>query len=314
MSKTLDKLIKDINKAYEDKGLLPPVCDAKPIDFISTGFKSLNSALGGGWARGKIIELWGTHSCGKTTLALQSIAEAQKNGLKCVFIDVERALNPKYAETLGVDMKELIYVKPDYAEQSMEIAYQFADTGEVSLIVLDSVASLLPKDVADRTMEQQEQAKLARVLSRNIPKLIPVLDNNKCSFIFINQIRLEVGKMFGNPEITPGGNVLKYGAFMRVEVRHIEFIKDKDELVGDMVRALVKKTKSSEPFKQVMLRMDYGHGFNSGYDTLQAQIADGTITKSGAWYVFNKENDLKIQGEDNAIRHITNPTEVSKSE
>jgi recombination protein RecA len=206
-----------------------------------------------------------------------------------------------YAKVLGVEIDKLIYVKPEYGEQALDIAYQFAETGEVKLIVLDSVASLLPKDTSERTMEQKEQATLARVLSRNIPKFIPVLDNKQCTFIFINQIRNEVGKMFGNPEVTPGGETLKFGSFMRLELRHTEFVKDGDAKVGDLVKALCKKTKSKEPFKETLLRMNFGKGFDSGYDLLQSKLKDGSVTKSGAWFIVGES---KIQGEDACIRKL----------
>lgn len=268
----LNRLRDKINKEYEKRGMPAPVQDPEPIAHHSTGLPSLDRILGGGWAKGKIIELWSPPGVGKTTLALQTIANCQTKDENCLFIDVERAFNSDYAKALGVDLDKLIYVKPEYGEQSLDIAHQYVETGELSLVVLDSVASLLPKDTSERTMEQKEQATLARLLSRNIPKFIPLLDNTGTTFIFINQIRKDVGKMFGNPEVTPGGETLKFGSFIRLELRQTEIIKNGDEKIGAMIKALSRKSKSSQPFQETMLRMEYGKGFNKGYDTLQLAL------------------------------------------
>jgi len=298
---SLSKLQKSINKRYKDKGLPEPINEPKPIEYLSTGFPTLDNILGGGWALGKIIELWGTPGCGKTTLSLHTIAEAQKKGKVCVFVDSERAFNPEYAEKLGVDNKKLIYIKPEYGEQALEIIKEYIDSTEVSTVVVDSVASLLPKAVADRDMEKSEQAILARLLSRNIPKLIPTLDNNSCTLILINQIRYEIGKLFGNPETTTGGETLKFNAFMRLRLCHTEYLKEDKAIYADIVRALAKKTKSTEPFKETLLRMEYGKGFSMEYDKLQMLIKTGEIEKAGAWYNYKGK---KFQGEEGILMAI----------
>lgn len=295
---SLEQVKKKISQKYLKKDMPDPLVSPKKIEYYSSGFLTLDNILGGGWAKGKIIELWGTPGAGKTTIALQSITTLQKKGNNCAFIDVERAFNPEYALNLGVDIKRLVYIKPEYGEQALDIAYDLAESGEIALIVLDSVASLLPKDVTERTMEQREQALLARMLSRNIPKLAPILDNSGCTFLFVNQIRKEVGKLFGNPDTTPGGEVLKYNSFMRVELRHTEYLSEKEHKVADLVRFSCKKTKSTIPFQETIMRLDFGKGFSQAYDLFQHKLSIGEIVKAGAWYLYN---DKKYQGEDTIV-------------
>ncbi len=284
---------------------------AVQVDAISTGSLGLDLALGiGGLPRGRIIEIYGPESSGKTTLTLHVIAEAQKTTRgTCAFIDAEHALDPAYAKKLGVNIDELIISQPDTGEQALEIADTLVRSGAIDVIVIDSVAALVPKaelegEMGDATMGQQ-----ARLMSQALRKLTASISRTNCTVVFINQIRQKIGVMFGNPETTTGGNALKFYASVRIDIRRIGSIKDKEEVVGNQTRVKIVKNKVAPPFRQVEFDIMYGEGISKTGELLDLGVKANIVEKSGAW--FSYDSTRIGQGRENAKQYLRDNPQVA---
>ncbi len=277
------------------------------IEAISTGSMSLDLATGiGGVPRGRIVEIYGPESSGKTTLTLHIIAEAQKNGGKAAFIDAEHALDPEYARNLGVDVDELLVSQPDYGEQALEIAETLVRSGALDVVVVDSVAALVPKHEIDGAMGDAAVGLQARLMSQALRKLAGVINKTNTTIIFINQLREKIGIMFGNPETTTGGRALKFFSTMRIDVRRIDSIKAGDQVLGNRTRAKIVKNKVAPPFKQAEFDIMYGTGISKAGDILDCATDAGLIEKAGSWYSFKSERIG--QGRENVKAYLeTNP-------
>ncbi len=269
------------------------------IEATSTGSLGLDIALGiGGLPKGRVIEIYGPESSGKTTLALHAIAEAQKSGGICAFVDAEHALDPVYAKNLGVDTDELLISQPDAGEQALEITDTLVRSGAVSVVVVDSVAALTPKSELEGDMGDHQVGAQARLMSQAMRKLTGSISKSNCMVIFINQIRMKIGVMFGSPETTSGGNALKFYASVRLDIRRIGAIKDRDEVVGNQTRVKVVKNKVSPPFKQVEFDIMYGQGISKRGELIDLGVKAGLVQKSGSWFSYG---DQRIgQGRENA--------------
>lgn len=278
---------------------------------VSTGSIGLDMALGvGGFPKGRIIEVFGPESSGKTTLALHVVAEAQKKGGACAYIDAEHALDPVYAKNLGVDVDNLILSQPDTGEQALEIADTLVRSGAIDVIVVDSVAALVPKAEIEGDMGDQHMGLQARLMSQALRKLTATVAKANCIMIFINQIRMKIGVFFGNPETTTGGNALKFYASIRLDIRKIGTLKDKDNIVGNQVRVKVVKNKVAPPFKVVEFDIIYGQGISKIGELLDIGSNIGVLEKSGAWYSFE---DQKIgQGKEAARQYLKEHPEVAE--
>jgi recombination protein RecA len=269
------------------------------IKAIPSGSLTLDMALGvGGYPRGRIIEIFGPESSGKTTLTLHAIAEAQKQGLSCVFIDAEHAFDPGYAKNLGINLNDLLFSQPDSGEDALEIADTFVRSGAIDLIVIDSVAALVPKVELEGAMEDNQMGLQARLMSKALRKLTGSVSKTNCTIFFINQIRMKIGIMFGNPETTSGGNALKFYASVRIDVRRTGQIKDKEELVGNETRAKVIKNKVAPPFREGNFEIIYGEGISKIGELIDLGVNFNIIEKSGAW--FNYDSQKIGQGKENA--------------
>ena len=269
------------------------------IEATSTGSLGLDIALGiGGLPQGRIIEIYGPESSGKTTLTLHVVAEQQKKGGVCAFVDAEHALDPQYAKKLGVNLDELLISQPDTGEQALEIVDTLVRSGAVSLIVVDSVAALVPKAEIEGDMGDMQMGSQARLMSQAMRKLTASIGRSNCMVIFINQIRMKIGVMFGSPETTTGGNALKFYASVRLDIRRIGSIKEKDEVVGNSTRVKVVKNKVSPPFKQVEFDIMYGEGISKTGELIDIGVKAGVVEKSGAWYSYGDERIG--QGRENA--------------
>lgn len=300
--KARDKALEAINKAY-GKGTAAVYGDMEPLDIevISTGSIALDDALGcGGYARGRIVEIYGPEASGKTTLTLHAIAEAQKSGGICAFIDAEHALDVQYAEALGVRVDDLIISQPDHGEQALEIADILVRSGSCDLVVIDSVAALTPKAEIEGDMGDHHVGLQARLMSQALRKLTGVIHKSKTTVIFINQIRMKIGVMFGSPETTTGGNALKFYASQRLDIRRIGTIKKGDKSTGNRSRVKVVKNKLAPPFKQCEFDILFGKGVNKTGELLDAGVMFNFIEKSGAWYSMADGTRLG-QGRDNSI-------------
>ncbi|TPG61338.1 recombinase RecA [Roseomonas nepalensis] len=278
------------------------------VEVISTGSLGLDLALGiGGLPKGRVVEIYGPESSGKTTLALQCIAEAQKLGGTCAFIDAEHALDPTYARKLGVDIDNLLISQPDAGEQALEIADTLVRSGAIDVLVIDSVAALVPRAELEGEMGDSHVGLHARLMSQALRKLTGSISRSNCMMIFLNQIRLKIGVMFGNPETTTGGNALKFYASIRMEIRRIGQIKDREEVVGNQTRVKVVKNKMAPPFRQVEFDIMYGEGVSKVGELIDLGVKAGVVEKSGAW--FSADSQRIGQGRENAKQFLRdNPT------
>ena len=281
------------------------------IEAISTGSLGLDLALGiGGLPKGRIIEVYGPESSGKTTLALQVVASAQKKEGICAFIDAEHALDPVYAKNLGVDVDKLLVSQPDAGEQALEIADTLVKSGAVDVLVVDSVAALVPKAELEGDMGDSHMGLHARLMSQALRKLTSSISRSNAMVIFINQIRMKIGVMFGSPETTTGGNALKFYASVRLDIRRIGQIKDKDQIVGNQTRVKVVKNKVAPPFKITEFDILYGEGISKEGEIIDLGVAEGFVEKSGSWYSFN--GNRIGQGRENAKKFLLDNKDIAE--
>ena len=282
----------------------------RKVDVISTGALSLDLALGiGGVPRGRIVELYGPESSGKTSLALHIVAEAQRNGGIAAFIDAEHALDPIYAKAIGVDVDELLISQPDTGEQALEIADMLIRSGALDVLVIDSVAALVPRAEIEGEMGDTHVGLQARLMSQALRKLAGTLSKSKTTAVFINQLREKIGVMFGSPETTPGGRALKFYSSVRLDIRRIETIKDGADSVGNRVRVKVAKNKMAPPFRLAEFDIMFGHGISREGSLLDVAVDHGVVRKSGAWFTF--DDDQLGQGRENAKRFLRENPEVA---
>lgn len=310
--KALDAALAQIERQF-GKGTVMRMGDQErvAIPAISTGSLGLDVALGiGGLPRGRIVEIYGPESSGKTTLTLQVIAEAQKLGGTAAFIDAEHALDPQYAEKLGVKMDDLIMSQPDTGEQALEVAEMLVRSGAIDVLVIDSVAALTPKAEIEGEMGDSHVGLQARLLSQAMRKLTGAIKQTNCMVIFINQIRMKIGVMFGSPETTTGGNALKFYASVRLDIRRIGSIKEGDEVVGNETRVKVVKNKVSPPFKQAEFQIMYGKGIYHMGEVIDWGVKLNLIDKSGAWYAY--KGDKIGQGKANAARFLEENADIAQ--
>lgn len=309
--KALDAAIAQIEKQY-GKGSVMKLGDSNAnmnIDVIPTGSLSLDIALGlGGVPRGRIIEVFGPESSGKTTVALHIVAEIQKRGGIAGFIDAEHALDPTYAKNIGVDIDNLYISQPDCGEQALEITETMVRSGAVDVVIVDSVAALVPKAEIDGEMGDSHMGLHARLMSQALRKLTAVVSKTNCVVIFINQLREKVGVVFGNPEVTTGGRALKFYASVRLDVRRIDTLRQGGEIVGNRTRVKIVKNKVAPPFKEAEFDIVFGNGISKVGDILDLAVANDIVDKSGAWYAYNGN---KIgQGRENAKAYLENNTAI----
>lgn len=280
------------------------------IEATSTGSLGLDIALGiGGLPKGRIVEIYGPESSGKTTLTLHCVAEEQKKGGICAFVDAEHALDPQYAKKLGVNLDELLISQPDTGEQALEIVDTLVRSGAVSMVVVDSVAALTPKSELEGDMGDSNVGVQARLMSQAMRKLTGSINRSNCMVVFINQIRMKIGVMFGSPETTTGGNALKFYSSVRLDIRRIGAIKDRDEVVGNATRVKVVKNKVSPPFKQVEFDIMYGEGISKTGELLDLGVKAGVVDKSGAWFSYSDER--LGQGRENAKQFLKDNAEIA---
>ena len=309
-AQALNDAIKQMEKQF-GKGSVMKLGDRAAVDVavIPTGSLTLDMALGiGGYPKGRIIEIYGPESSGKTTLTLHAIAEVQKQGGTAAFIDAEHAIDPVYAKNLGVNIDELILSQPDSGEQGLEIAETLVRSGAIDLVVVDSVAALVPQVELDGEMADQQMGLQARLMSKALRKLSGVMNKTDCTIIFINQLREKIGVMFGNPETTTGGRALKFYSSVRVEIRRSEAIKNGTEIVGNKVNIKVVKNKVAPPFKSTQVDIIYGKGISRDGEVLDLAVDKDIVDKSGAWYAYKGE---KIgQGRENAKRYLVEHPDI----
>ncbi len=314
--KALDSALAQIERQF-GKGSIMKLGKDNPvaeIESTSTGSLGLDIALGiGGLPKGRIIEIFGPESSGKTTLTLHVVAEEQKKGGVCAFVDAEHALDPLYARKLGVNLDELLISQPDTGEQALEIVDTLVRSGAVSLVVVDSVAALTPKSEIEGDMGDMQMGSQARLMSQAMRKLTASIGRSNCMVIFINQIRMKIGVMFGNPETTTGGNALKFYASVRLDIRRTGAVKDRDEVIGNATRVKVVKNKVAPPFRQVEFDIMYGEGISKVGELIDLGVKAGVVEKSGAWYSYGDERIG--QGRENAKQFLRdNPEKATAIE
>ena len=310
--KALDSALAQIERQFGKGSIMKLGADnpVQEIEATSTGSLGLDIALGiGGLPKGRIIEIYGPESSGKTTLTLHCVAEEQKKGGVCAFVDAEHALDPQYAKKLGVNLDELLISQPDTGEQALEITDTLVRSGAVSMVVVDSVAALTPKSELEGDMGDHNVGVQARLMSQAMRKLTGSISKSNCMVIFINQIRMKIGVMFGSPETTTGGNALKFYSSVRLDIRRIGAIKDRDEIVGNATRVKVVKNKVAPPFKQVEFDIMYGEGISKNGELLDLGVTAGVVEKSGAWYSYGDERIG--QGRENAKIFLSENSEIA---
>ncbi|WP_375659435.1 recombinase RecA [Bartonella sp. MR30HLJHH] len=311
-TKALDAALSQIERSF-GKGSIMRLGQKEQvveIETVPTGSLSLDIALGiGGLPKGRIVEIYGPESSGKTTLALHAIAEAQKGGGICAFIDAEHALDPIYARKLGVDLENLFISQPDTGEQALEITETLVRSGAVDVLVVDSVAALTPRAEIDGEMGDALPGLQARLMSKALRKLTAAIFRSNCMVVFINQIRMKIGVMFGSPETTTGGNALKFYASVRLDIRRIGSIKDRDAIVGNQTRVKVVKNKLAPPFKQVEFDIIYGEGISKVGELIDLGVKVGIVEKSGAWFSYNSQR--LGQGRENAKQFLREHAEIA---
>jgi recombination protein RecA len=309
--KALEMAVSQIERQF-GKGAIMKMGEAaqRRVDVIPTGALSLDLALGiGGVPRGRIVEVYGPESSGKTSLALHIVAEAQRNGGLAAFIDAEHALDPIYAKAIGVDVDELLISQPDTGEQALEIADMLIRSGALDVIVIDSVAALVPRAEIEGEMGDAHVGLQARLMSQALRKLAGTLNKSRTTAVFINQLREKIGVMYGSPETTPGGRALKFYSSVRLDIRRIESIKDGTEAVGNRVRVKVAKNKMAPPFKQAEFDIMFGHGISREGSLLDVAVDEGVVKKAGAWFTFDQ--DQLGQGRENAKKFLRENPEIA---
>ena len=281
------------------------------VEAVSTGSLTLDIALGiGGLPKGRIVEIYGPESSGKTTMTLQAIAQCQKAGGTCAFIDAEHALDPQYARKLGVDIDNLLISQPDHGEQALEIADMLVRSGAIDMIVIDSVAALTPKAEIEGEMGDSHMGLQARLMSQALRKITGNAKRSNCMVIFINQIRMKIGVMFGSPETTTGGNALKFYASVRLDIRRIGAVKEGDEIVGNETKVKVVKNKMAPPFKEALFQIMYGKGTNQLGELIDLAVQQELVQKAGAWYSY--QGNKIGQGKNNVIRHLEENPQIAQ--
>ena len=281
------------------------------VEAVPTGSLTLDIALGiGGLPKGRIVEIYGPESSGKTTMTLQAIAQCQKAGGTCAFIDAEHALDPQYARKLGVDLDNLLVSQPDHGEQALEIADMLVRSGAIDMIVVDSVAALTPRAEIEGEMGDSHMGLQARLMSQALRKITGNAKRSNCMVIFINQIRMKIGVMFGSPETTTGGNALKFYASVRLDIRRIGQVKEGDEIVGSETRVKVVKNKMAPPFKEALFQILYGKGVNQLGELVDLAVAQELVQKAGAWYSY--QGNKIGQGKNNVIRHLEENPQIAQ--
>ncbi|MCP4558969.1 MAG: recombinase RecA [Bosea sp.] len=315
-AKALDAALSQIERAFGKGSImrLGKNQQAIEIETVSTGSLGLDIALGvGGLPRGRVVEIYGPESSGKTTLALHTIAEAQKKGGVCAFVDAEHALDPVYARKLGVNLDDLLISQPDTGEQALEITDTLVRSGAIDVLVVDSVAALTPRAEIEGEMGDNQPGLQARLMSQALRKLTASISRSNCMVIFINQIRMKIGVMYGSPETTTGGNALKFYASVRLDIRRVSTLKERDEATGNQVRVKVVKNKVAPPFKQVEFDIMFGEGISKAGELVDLGVKAGIVEKSGAWFSFDSQR--LGQGRENAKSFLkANPDVAAKIE
>jgi recombination protein RecA len=311
-NKALDAAVAQIERAFGKGSIMRMGARGtdEQIEVIPSGSLGLDLALGiGGLPRGRILEIYGPESSGKTTLALHAIAEAQKRGGTCAFVDAEHALDPTYARKLGVDVDNLLISQPDAGEQALEIADTLVRSGAVDVVVIDSVAALVPRAELEGEMGDSHMGLHARLMSQALRKLTGSVSRSNCMLVFLNQIRMKIGVMFGNPETTTGGQALKFYASLRMEIRRIGQIKERDEVVGNQTRVKIVKNKLAPPFRQVEFDIMYGEGISKAGELIDLGVKAGVVEKSGAW--FSHDSQRIGQGRENAKQFLRDHPDIA---
>lgn len=306
----LEAVLKEINKQYGNGSVMllgeSPTMD---IEVIPSGSLTLDLALGiGGYPRGRIVEIFGPESCGKTTLAIHAVAEAQKMGLKAAYIDAENAFDREYASNLGVDVNKLLFAQPDCGEDCLEIATKLISSGKIGICVIDSVAALIPKAELEGAIGDARVGLQARMMSQALRKMVGIIKKSNCCCIFINQLREKIGVLFGNPETTTGGNALKFYASIRLDVRKSTQIKDGDEATANLTKVKVIKNKCAPPFRKAEFEIEYGKGINKFNEIIDQAIDFDIIHKQGSWFYY--ENTQIAQGKNNVISILKDNPEL----
>ena len=310
--KALDSALAQIERQFGKGSIMKLGADSPvaEIEATSTGSLGLDIALGiGGLPKGRIIEIFGPESSGKTTLTLHVVAEEQKKGGVCAFVDAEHALDPQYARKLGVNLDELLISQPDTGEQALEIVDTLVRSGAVSVVVVDSVAALTPKSEIEGDMGDMQMGSQARLMSQAMRKLTASIGRSNCMVVFINQIRMKIGVIFGSPETTTGGNALKFYASVRLDIRRTGSIKDRDEIVGNATRVKVVKNKVAPPFREVEFDITYGEGISKVGELIDLGVKAGVVEKSGSWYSYGDERIG--QGRENAKQYLRDRPEMA---